>query len=244
MKNFIERIKIKIFADGAKKEDILLMNSLPYINGFTTNPTLMRKAGIHSYEDFSKEILATVQEKPLSLEVFSDDFNEMEKQARKIFSWGKNVYVKIPITNSMGDSSINLIKKLSNDGIKLNITALFTEQQVQETISALNINTKSIISVFAGRIADTGKDPSILIRKTLGLIGSNKNHEVLWASTRQFFSIIEANTIGCHIITVSPDIINKFNLINYDLKQYSLDTVKQFYDDAKKSNYIISLYFI
>jgi len=240
MKNFIERIKIKIFADGAKKEDILLMNSLPYINGFTTNPTLMRKAGIHSYEDFSKEILATVQEKPLSLEVFSDDFNEMEKQARKIFSWGKNVYVKIPITNSMGDSSINLIKKLSNDGIKLNITALFTEQQVQETISALNINTKSIISVFAGRIADTGKDPSILIRKTLGLIGSNKNHEVLWASTRQFFSIIEANTIGCHIITVSPDIINKFNLINYDLKQYSLDTVKQFYDDAKKSNYIIS----
>ena len=240
MKNFIERIKIKIFADGAKKEDILLMNSLPYINGFTTNPTLMRKAGIHSYEDFSKEILATVQEKPLSLEVFSDDFNEMEKQARKIFSWGKNVYVKIPMTNSMGDSSINLIKKLSNDGIKLNITALFTEQQVQETISALNINTKSIISVFAGRIADTGKDPSILIRKTLGLIGSNKNHEVLWASTRQFFNIIEANTIGCHIITVSPDIINKFNLINYDLKQYSLDTVKQFYDDAKKSNYIIS----
>jgi transaldolase len=216
------------------------MNSLPYINGFTTNPTLMRKAGIHSYEDFSKEILATVQEKPLSLEVFSDDFNEMEKQARKIYSWGKNVYVKIPITNSMGGSSINLIKKLSNDGIKLNITALFTEQQVQETISALNINTKSIISVFAGRIADTGKDPSILIRKTLGLIGSNKNHEVLWASTRQFFNIIEANTIGCHIITVSPDIINKFNLINYDLKQYSLDTVKQFYYDAKKSNYIIS----
>jgi transaldolase len=240
MKNFIERIKIKIFADGAKKEDILLMNSLPYINGFTTNPTLMRKAGIHSYEDFSKEILATVQEKPLSLEVFSDDFNEMEKQARKIYSWGKNVYVKIPITNSMGDSSINLIKKLSNDGIKLNITALFTEQQVQETISALNINTKSIISVFAGRIADTGNDPSVLIRKTLDLIGSNKNHEVLWASTRQFFSIIEANTIGCHIITVSPDIINKFNLINYDLKQYSLDTVKQFYEDAKKSNYLIS----
>lgn len=240
MKKFIERIKIKIFADGAKKEDILLMNSLPYINGFTTNPTLMRKAGIHSYEDFSKEILATVQEKPLSLEVFSDDFNEMEKQARKIFSWGKNVYVKIPITNSMGDSSINLIKKLSDDGIKLNITALFTEQQVQETISALNINTKSIISVFAGRIADTGKDPSVLIRKTLDLIGSNKNHEVLWASTRQFFSIIEANIIGCHIITVSPDIINKFNLINYDLKQYSLDTVKQFYADAKKSNYLIS----
>jgi transaldolase len=240
MKKFIERIKIKIFADGAKKEDILLMNSLPYINGFTTNPTLMRKAGIHSYEDFSKEILATVQEKPLSLEVFSDDFNEMEKQARKIFSWGKNVYVKIPITNSMGDSSINLIKKLSDDGIKLNITALFTEQQVQETISALNINTKSIISVFAGRIADTGNDPSVLIRKTLDLIGSNKNHEVLWASTRQFFSIIEANTIGCHIITVSPDIINKFNLINYDLKQYSLDTVKQFYEDAKKSNYLIS----
>jgi transaldolase len=240
MKNFIERIKIKIFADGAKKEDILLMNSLPYINGFTTNPTLMRKAGIHSYEDFSKEILATVKEKPLSLEVFSDDFNEMEKQARKIYSWGKNVYVKIPITNSMGDSSINLIKKLSYDGIKLNITALFTEQQVQETISALNINTKSIISVFAGRIADTGNDPSVLIRKTLDLIGSNKNHEVLWASTRQFFSIIEANTIGCHIITVSPDIINKFNLINYDLKQYSLDTVKQFYEDAKKSNYLIS----
>jgi transaldolase len=140
----------------------------------------------------------------------------------------------------MGDSSINLIKKLSDDGIKLNITALFTEQQVQETISALNINTKSIISVFAGRIADTGNDPSVLIRKTLDLIGSNKNHEVLWASTRQFFSIIEANTIGCHIITVSPDIINKFNLINYDLKQYSLDTVKQFYEDAKKSNYLIS----
>jgi transaldolase len=216
------------------------MNSFSYINGFTTNPTLMRKAGISSYENFSKEILVIVQKKPLSLEVFSDDFNEMEKQARKISSWGQNVYVKIPITNSMGKSSINLIKKLSDDGVKLNITALFTEQQAQETISALNINTKSIISIFAGRIADTGKDPTILIKKTLSLIGSNKNHEVLWASTRQIFNIIEADDIGCHIITVSPDIINKFNLINYDLEKYSLDTVKQFYEDAKKSNYVIS----
>jgi transaldolase len=240
MKNFLEKIKVKIFADGAKKDDIFLMNSFSYINGFTTNPTLMRKAGISSYENFSKEILVIVQKKPLSLEVFSDDFNEMEKQARKISSWGQNVYVKIPITNSMGKSSINLIKKLSDDGVKLNITALFTEQQVQETISALNINTKSIISIFAGRIADTGKDPTILIKKTLSLIGSNKNHEVLWASTRQIFNIIEADDIGCHIITVSPDIINKFNLINYDLEKYSLDTVKQFYEDAKKSNYVIS----
>jgi transaldolase len=240
MKNFLEKIKVKIFADGAKKDDIFLMNSFSYINGFTTNPTLMRKAGISSYENFSKEILVIVQKKPLSLEVFSDDFNEMEKQARKISSWGQNVYVKIPITNSMGKSSINLIKKLSDDGVKLNITALFTEQQAQETISALNINTKSIISIFAGRIADTGKDPTILIKKTLSLIGSNKNHEVLWASTRQIFNIIEADDIGCHIITVSPDIINKFNLINYDLEKYSLDTVKQFYEDAKKSNYVIS----
>jgi transaldolase len=240
MKNFLDKIKVKIFADGAKKDVIFLMNSYSYISGFTTNPTLMRKAGINSYEDFSKEILVTVQRKPLSLEVFSDDFNEMEKQARKISSWGNNVYVKIPITNSMGKSSVNLIKKLSDDGVKLNITALFSEKQVQETISALNVNTKSIISIFAGRIADTGEDPAILIKKTLSLIGSNKNHEVLWASTRQFFNIIEADTIGCHIITVSPDIINKFNLINYDLEQYSLDTVRQFYEDAKKSNYVIS----
>jgi len=240
MKNFLEKIKVKIFADGAKKEDIFLMNSFSYISGFTTNPTLMRKAGINSYEDFSKEILATVQKKPLSLEVFSDDFNEMEKQARKISSWGNNVYVKIPITNSMGKSSVNLIKKLSDDGVKLNITALFTEQQVQETISVLNNNTKSIISIFAGRIADTGINPTILIKKTLSLIGNNKNHEVLWASTRQIFNIIEADSIGCHIITVSPDIINKFNLIYYDLGKFSLDTVKQFYEDAKKSNYIIS----
>jgi transaldolase len=239
MRNFLKKIKIKIFADGAKKEDIIKMNSLEYISGFTTNPTLMRKAGVKSYEDFSKEILNVIKEKPLSLEVFSDDFDEMEKQARKISSWGKNIYVKIPITNSKGKSSIDLIKKLSNDRIKLNITALFTEDQVKETTLALNSKTKSIISIFAGRIADTSVDPTKLIRKTLNLIGNNQNHEVLWASTRQFFNIIDANIAGCHIITISPDIISKFNLINYDLKQYSLDTVKQFYEDAKKSNYII-----
>ena len=155
------------------------MNSYSYISGFTTNPTLMRKAGINSYEDFSKEILVTVQRKPLSLEVFSDDFNEMEKQARKISSWGNNVYVKIPITNSMGKSSVNLIKKLSEDGVKLNITALFSEKQIQETISALNVNTKSIVSIFAGRIADTGRDPIPIMKESLALMNQNSRSELI-----------------------------------------------------------------
>tara|TARA_X000000368_G_C22984428_1_gene691441 strand:+ start:411 stop:1118 length:708 start_codon:yes stop_codon:yes gene_type:complete len=235
----MRKFKIKIFADGADTKHMLALNKKKYIKGLTTNPTLMRASGVKNYELFAKNILRKIKKKPISLEVFSDDFFEMEKQAIKINSWGKNVYVKIPITNSKGKSSFNLIRKLSNRGIKLNVTAITTIQQIIKLKKFLNKNVPCVISVFAGRIADTGRDPIPYMKKAVQTFKDYKLAEVLWASTREILNIIQANNVGCHIITVPPNLLNKINLLNYNLKKYSLDTVKNFYNDAKKSNYKI-----
>ena len=239
MSKILSNLKVKIFADGASKKDILELNSKDFIKGFTTNPSLMKKSGITDYESFSKEILQIVNKKPFSLEVFADDFEEIEKQARKISQWGENVYVKIPISNSKGEKSIRLIKKLSNEGVKLNITAIFTIKQIEETIDALNNNVNSIISIFAGRIADTGVDPVPYINKAKDLIGDNENMMTLWASTRQIYSIFEADKVGCDIITVPHEMLSKLDILGKNLEEYSLETVNQFYKDAISSNFNI-----
>ena len=235
----IEDLNIKIFADGANKNDILRLNSKEYIKGFTTNPSLMKKSGIKDYEKFSKEVLEVVNTKPFSLVVFADEFDEIEKQAKKISKWGDNVYVKIPITNSKGLKTTGLIKKLSSEGIKLNITAIFTEKQISETIDALNNESKAIVSIFAGRIADTGLDPTQHVNLARNLIGNNSNIMTLWASTREIFNIFEANKIGCNIITVPHELLDKLSSVGKNLDEYSLETVKQFFKDAVASNFKI-----
>ena len=236
----IEDLKVKIFSDGADKKDMLDMSSKTFIKGLTTNPSLMKKAGIKDYEAFAKDILSTIKEKPISFEVFSDDFDEMEKQAMKITSWADNVYVKIPITNTKKESSNELIKRLAKKKVKLNITAIFTVDQVKTTLSALDSDVPSIISVFAGRIADTGRDPIPLMIDCLSEMKTNSKSELLWASPRELINIIQADQIGCHIITVTKDIIKKLKFINYELEDYSLDTVKAFYKDAVEANYKIN----
>ena len=236
----IEDLKVKIFSDGADKEDMLDMASKTFIRGLTTNPTLMKKAGIKDYEAFAKDILSTIKEKPISFEVFSDDFDEMEKQAMKITSWADNVYVKIPVTNTKKESSKELIKRLVEKKVKLNITAIMTLDQVKTVLSVLDNKVPSIISVFAGRIADTGKDPISLMKECLTEMNINPKSELLWASPRELLNIIQADQIGCHIITATKDIIKKLKLANYDLEDYSLDTVKMFYKDAVEAGFKIS----
>jgi transaldolase len=228
----IETLKVKIFSDGADKQSMLQMYQKPFIKGLTTNPTLMNKAGIRNYEEFCKDILKTITDKPISFEVFSDDFQEMEDQAMKISSWGKNVYVKIPITNTKGAGSYRLINKLSQNNVKLNITALMTNGQVEEAIDNLSPSVASYISIFAGRIADTGRDPVPIMIKAINTMQKNQFSELIWASPRELLNIYQANEIGCHIITVTQDILKKLNMVGYDLDKYSLDTVKMFYSDA------------
>ena len=235
----IEDLKIKIFLDGADKKDMLDMSSKPFIKGLTTNPSLMKKAGIKDYKFFARDVLAIIKEKPISFEVFSDEFDEMENQAMEISSWADNVYVKIPITNTKKISSTKLIKNLSQKKIKLNITAIMNVDQVKSALSVLNQEVPSIISVFAGRIADTGRDPIPLMKNCLKEIQINKKSELLWASSRELLNIFQANEIGCHIITVTKEIINKLRLVNYNLDEYSLDTVKSFYKDALDSKFSI-----
>ena len=236
----IEDLKVKIFSDGADKEDMLDMASKTFIRGLTTNPTLMKKAGIKDYEAFAKDILSTIKEKPISFEVFSDDFDEMEKQAMKITSWADNVYVKIPVTNTKKESSKELIKRLVEKKVKLNITAIMTLDQVKTVLSVLDNKVPSIISVFAGRIADTGKDPIPLMKECLTEMKINPKSELLWVSPRELLNIIQADQIGCHIITATKDIIKKLQFIDYDLKDYSLDTVKMFYKDAVDAGFKIN----
>ena len=235
----IEDLKIKIFLDGADKKDMLDMSSKPFIKGLTTNPSLMKKAGIKDYKFFARDILAIIKEKPISFEVFSDEFDEMENQAMEISSWADNVYFKIPITNTKKISSTKLIKNLSQKKIKLNITAIMNVDQVKSALSVLNQEVPSIISVFAGRIADTGRDPIPLMKNCLKEMQINKKSELLWASSRELLNIFQANEIGCHIITVTKEIINKLRLVNYNLDEYSLDTVKSFYKDALDSKFSI-----
>lgn len=228
----VEDLKVKIFADGADKSAMLEMYQKPYIKGLTTNPTLMNKAGIRDYRAFCRDILTSIKDKPLSFEVFSDDFKEMERQALEIANWGDNVYVKIPITNTKSETCYTLVKKLAEEKVKLNVTALMTLDQVSNVIESLNISVPSYISIFAGRVADTGRDPLPIMTKALKIMKSNPMSELIWASPRELLNIFQADDIGCHVITVTNDILKKLSLVGYDLDKYSLDTVKMFYNDA------------
>ena len=231
-------LTIQLYADGADKSGILELYVKPYIKGLTTNPTLMKKAGIHDYEAFAKDILQTVTAKPISLEVFTDEFPEMKRQALKISALGSNVYTKIPITNSRGESSLPLIKELAQQGVKLNVTALFTEEQVRGVAEALNPAVPSVVSVFAGRIADTGVDPMPMMKKYLSLIKHQPKAELLWASTREVLNIFQAQECGCAIITVPHDILGKAaKMLGMDLGAVSLDTVCMFSRDAKEAGF-------
>ncbi len=235
----VNDLKVKIFADGADKTGMLEMYGKPFIKGLTTNPTLMNKAGIKDYSVFAKDILSLIKDKPLSLEVFSDDFDEMERQALKIASWGDNVYVKIPITNTKQESSCPLIKRLAAKKVKLNVTAIMTLKQVRDVLAALNPDIPSYISVFAGRIADTGVDPLPLMRDAVKLLETNPKAELIWASPRELLNIFQADDIGCQVITVTNDILKKLSNVGYDLDKYSLDTVKMFYKDAQSAGFRI-----
>jgi len=233
----IEELKVKIFADGADKQGMLEMYGKPYIKGLTTNPTLMKKAGISDYRAFCKDILKSISDKPLSFEVFSDDFNEMERQALEIASWGENVYVKIPIINTKKEASYDLVKRLSEKKVKLNVTALMTLDQVRNTVASLDPNIPSYVSVFAGRVADTGYDPVPMMAAAVDILKTVPAAELIWASPRELLNIFQADEIGCHVITVTNDILKKLSLVGYDLEQYSLDTVKMFYQDALKAGF-------
>ena len=237
--NKVDSLKVKIFADGADKTGMLEMNNKSFIKGLTTNPTLMKKVGIKDYEAFAKDILSVVTEKPISFEVFSDDIDEMEKQALKIATWGKNVYVKIPVTNTQSIPTYSLVKKLSDKGVKLNVTAIMTLTQVRDVVLNLNSDVESYVSVFAGRIADTGVDPVPLMSAAVQITSMNPKAEVIWASPRELLNIFQADEIGCQVITVTNDILKKLELVGYDLGNYSLDTVKMFYKDAVEAGYKI-----
>lgn len=233
----VEDLKVKIFADGADKSGMLEMYEKPLVKGLTTNPTLMKKAGIADYRAFCRDILTFIKNKPLSFEVFSDDFSEMERQALEIASWGDNVYVKIPITNTKQETCYALVKKLVNQKVKLNVTALMTLDQVRNVVAALDPEVPSYVSIFAGRIADTGYDPVPLMAEAVEILKIAPAAELIWASPRELLNIFQADEIGCHVITVTNDIIKKLTLVGYDLNQYSLDTVKMFYADAVAAGY-------
>jgi transaldolase len=230
-------LNVKLFADGADKAAILELYRNPCIQGFTTNPTLMRKAGITDYAAFAREILSAIRDRPISLEVFADEFDEMERQARLIASWGDNVYVKIPVTNTRREPSLDLICRLAHAGIKLNVTALLTLDQVRDVSAALGGGAPSYVSVFAGRIADTGRDPVPLMAAAVEMVSVYPGMELIWASPRELLNIFQADSIGCHIITATSDILKKLSLVGRDLHDYSLDTVKMFYSDARASGF-------
>jgi transaldolase len=230
--------KVKLYSDGADKASMLEMYKNPHIQGLTTNPSLMKKAGVTDYRAFCKDILSEIKTKPISFEVFADDFKEMKRQGLEINGWGSNVYVKLPITNSEGQSTIPLIEELSHQGVKLNVTAVLTLEQASAACRALKGGAPSILSVFAGRIADTGRDPIPLMQASLEFCRSaDKNIELLWASTREVLNIAQADHMGCHIITVPPDILKKLNMIGMDLGRLSLDTVRMFKKDAESAGY-------
>ena len=236
----LSELKVKIFADGADKAGMLEMYHNPFIRGFTTNPTLMRKAGVRDYEAFAREILALIPDRPISLEVFADGFSEMEEQARTIACWGDNVFVKIPITNTKGISSAELVRRLSRDGIKLNVTALLTLDQVQTVAAAISGGAPACVSVFAGRIADTGRDPVPIMTAAVEMLRDIQDAELIWASPRELLNVLQADAIGCHIITATNDILKKLALIGKDLSGYSLETVEMFYSDAVASGFALS----
>lgn len=235
----LSELRVKLFADGAEKKTILEMHATPYIQGFTTNPTLMRKAGVTDYEAFARDILSEVSDRPVSLEVFADDFDEMERQALKMSKWGANVYVKIPVTNTRREPAYELVHRLSHEGVKINITALLSFAQVRCAFAALKGGAPSNISVFAGRVADTGRDPVPLMKAAVEMTAPERQIELIWASPRELLNIYQADAVGCHIITATPDILKKLTLIGKDLDEYSLETVNMFYQDAQMSRYSV-----
>ena len=235
----IASFRVKIFADGADRASILELAGNPWIRGFTTNPTLMRKAGVTDYEAFGKSLAHAIPERPFSFEVLSDDFDEMEGQALRIASWGQNVYVKIPITDTRGRSTAGLVARLAEQGVKVNVTALMTIEQVDAVVPALRHGPPSCISIFAGRVADTGRDPLPILCGALARIRAYPEIELIWASPRELFNIVQADEIGCHIITVTHDLLRKLSLLGYDLNEYSLDTVKMFVSDARAANFTL-----
>ena len=237
----ISNLKIKLFADGADLAGIKEMYQNPFIKGFTTNPTLMRKAGIQDYKLFALEVIQAIPDRPISFEVFADEFDEMEKQALEIASWGKNVSVKIPVTNTRKEFAGPLIERLSHAGVALNVTALTTLEQVKNVTKQLSPNVPAIISVFAGRIADTGRDPVPLMAEAVKVMSDKPQSELIWASPRELLNIFQAESVGCHIITATNDILKKLTLVDKDLDQYSLETVQMFFKDAQAAGYKISI---
>jgi transaldolase len=237
----VSELRVQVFADGADKTSMLELYRQPYIKGFTTNPTLMRKAGVTDYERFAREILQEITDRPISFEVFADDEVQMERQARKIARWAANVYVKIPVTNTRRDPMYALIRRLSADGIQVNATAVLALDQVSHIAQALRGGAPSYISVFAGRVADTGRDPIPLMKTALELMAPEPQMRLVWASPRELLNIFQADEIGCHIITVTSDILKKIGLIGKDLHEFSLETVRMFHDDAARSRYALEL---
>ena len=236
----VREFNVKIFADGAEIAGMLEMYRNPLISGFTTNPTLMKKAGIVDYKSFAHDVLALIKDKPISFEVFSDEIEEMESQARMIASWGSNVYVKIPITNTRSQSTVALIERLSDAGVKVNVTAIMTLAQVEQVLPALKNSKGAYVSVFAGRIADTGRDPLPIMRRAMQLLHDYPEVELIWASPRELLNIVQADELGCHVITVTNDILKKLVTIGKDLSEFSLETVKMFYDDARSAGFKLS----
>ncbi|MCX5830298.1 MAG: transaldolase [Deltaproteobacteria bacterium] len=234
-------LKIKIFADGADLKGIEELNKNPLIKGFTTNPTLMRKSNVKNYHAFALDVIRIVKPRPVSFEVFSDDFEIMEKQALQIASWGKNVYVKIPITNTHGDDAGPLVRRLTKAGVKVNVTALTTTKQVENIVDYLSEDTPSCVSVFAGRVADTGRDPVPIMAEAVRLLKKNPLAELIWASPRELLNVFHAESVGCQIITVTNDLLAKLPLIGKDLAEYSMDTVKMFHRDAVQAGFNIEI---
>jgi transaldolase len=232
-------LRVKVFADGADLDGIRRLAADPLIKGFTTNPTLMRKAGIKDYTRFARDVLDAVSDRPVSFEVFSDDPREMERQARLIASWGENVYVKIPVTDTHGRSTGDLLRRLSTAGVQLNVTGMTAVGQVEHVIARLEGDTAAVVSVFAGRIADTGIDPVPVMSHALDVLAASPRTELLWASPREVLNIVQADQIGCHIITVTHDLLKKVHLLGYDLAAMSLDTVRMFHDDARTAGYTL-----
>jgi transaldolase len=235
----VDQLTIKIFADGADLKGMKEAAALPLVKGFTTNPTLMRQAGVSDYKQFALDVLKLIPDRPVSFEVFADDFPTMEAQGREIASWGRNVYVKVPVTNTKGEFAGQLLSRLSGAGIKLNVTAIMTNEQVKRVAAALAKDIPAIVSVFAGRIADTGRDPAPLMREAVSLLQERPQAELLWASPRELLNIFQADEIGCHIITVTGEVIRKLALVGKDLDCYSLETVAMFYKDALSAAFTI-----
>jgi transaldolase len=237
----LAELRTKIFADGADLESMRALAREPYVKGFTTNPTLMRKAGVSDYRAFAQQVLAGIPDRPVSFEVFSDEFQEMERQALEIATWGEHVYVKIPVTNTKRAPAYDLINRLSHRGVKVNVTAILTLEQVRDVVLALKGGAPSNVSVFAGRIADTGRDPVPMMTAAMELLGLEPRAELIWASPRELLNIFQADAIGCHIITVTQDILKKLPLVGKALDDYSLDTVKMFHDDAHAAGFSLEL---